>query len=243
MRAHPKVAILAYHKIGSPPAGHDSWFYVPEQTFAEQLDTLAETGWPVIDLATFLAGLDTPSSLPDRSALITFDDGCRTFAGAALEALTVRRYASVQFVPTGFIGRTNGWDAGLEPEEAICDWNELRELQAAGVDVEAHSVSHPHFSALDATSLERELRESKAALQSGLARAVHTFAYPFGDPGADVVQVDTIMSALGYKAAFLYDGGVLDLATFERYRLPRIPMGPDTDLRSELARAECDATA
>ena len=35
---------------------------------------------------------------------------------------------AVMFVPTDYIGRRNTFDAGVEPDEAICDWEDLRAL-------------------------------------------------------------------------------------------------------------------
>src|SRR5436305_5987284 len=79
------VAILAYHKIGQPPAnGWESWFYIPEATFVSHLSYLHESGWQVIDLATFLQGLVEAHVLPRRSVLLTFDDGFRSMRQVAL---------------------------------------------------------------------------------------------------------------------------------------------------------------
>ena len=38
----------------------------------------------------------------------------------------------VVFVPTRYIGGLNTWDAGNEPDEPICNWDELLELERAG---------------------------------------------------------------------------------------------------------------
>lgn len=46
------LAVLGYHQIGPPPpGGWETWSYVPEETFADHLRLLRETGWQVIDLA------------------------------------------------------------------------------------------------------------------------------------------------------------------------------------------------
>ena len=81
------LAILGYHKIGKPPpGGWETWFYIPEGTFANHLSHLREHGWQVIDLATFLRGLAVPESLPERAALLTFDDGYRSIRSTSLAA-------------------------------------------------------------------------------------------------------------------------------------------------------------
>jgi len=37
-------------------------------------------------------------------------------------------FTSLLFVPTSFIGRTTRFDQGVEPEEPICDWDDLLEI-------------------------------------------------------------------------------------------------------------------
>ena len=111
------TAVLAYHKVGRPPGDWETWFYIPESTFVDQLRSLRELGWHVVDATTFLRGLEHLNALPDRSALITFDDGCRQFLDVALPWLRRFGFSAVQFVPTDYIGRTNSFDEGAEPEE------------------------------------------------------------------------------------------------------------------------------
>ena len=140
------LAILGFHKIGPAPGGWETWFYVPQATFVGYLDYLKEDGWQVLDVAAFLRGLAEPDSLPQRAALITFDDGYRSILDHGLPELRRFGYPAVMFVPTAFIGGHNNFDADNEPEEAICGWKELRELERCGVSVQSHGVpGRPHF--------------------------------------------------------------------------------------------------
>src|SRR5579862_671588 len=147
-KCNPTVAILGFHKVGKAPRGWETWFYIPEKVFVEQLLYLRDAGWKVIDAATFLRGLDTPEILPRRSALLTFDDGCQQFLDVALPSLRRFNYPSVHFVPTDYIGKENTFDAGNEPEEPIFTWQELRKLERWGVSIESHAVTHRPFSEL-----------------------------------------------------------------------------------------------
>ena len=229
------LAILGFHKIGGPPAGGwDTWFYVSEATFSSFLSQLQEGAWHVIDLQTFLVGLAAPASLPTRSALLTFDDGYRSMRQIALPWLRRFGYPGVLFVPTDFIGKCNEFDAGVEPQEAICDWDDLRELDRHGVSVQSHGASHRRFSELTPAELEEELRRSKATLEAGLGKAVEAIAYPFGDGGVDPQAVDRALERAGYRAACLYGGGPNRLPVANSYRLARLPVGPDTDLHAVL---------
>jgi peptidoglycan/xylan/chitin deacetylase (PgdA/CDA1 family) len=229
------LAILGFHKIGEPPAGGwETWFYVPEDTFAGYLGYLHRNGWQVIDLPAFLGGLAEPDSLPERAALITFDDGYRSNLHVALRYLRQFGYPAVIFVPTDFIGGYSTFDPG-EPEEAICDWEDLRELEGWGVSVQSHGASHRPFSELALAEQEGELHRSKAVLEAGLGKRVEVFAYPYGD-GGDPQSVGGALKRAGYRAACSYKGGPNPLPVANPYRLTRLAMGPNTDLRVALGQ-------
>ncbi|MBA3635053.1 MAG: polysaccharide deacetylase family protein [Rubrobacteraceae bacterium] len=63
--------------------------------------------------------------------------------------------------------RSNGFDAGCEPEEAICSWDDLRELERLGVSIQSHGASHCSFSKLSRAEQEEELAQSKITLEAG----------------------------------------------------------------------------
>lgn len=237
-RSRPRtLAILAFHKIGPPPAGWETWSYIPEATFAGHLRYLKEDGWQVIDLAACLQGLEAPDTLPGRAALLTFDDGYRSIHDVALPWLLRFGYPAVLFVPSDFIGGHNSFDADVEPEEAICDWEDLRELERRGVSVQSHGASHRGFSALDMAEQQEELLRSKVVLEAGLGNPVVVFSYPYGDCGANPQGVGRALERTGYRAACLYGGGPHRLPIADPYGLARVAMGPDTDLPAELGAA------
>jgi peptidoglycan/xylan/chitin deacetylase (PgdA/CDA1 family) len=234
----PTLAILAYHQIGEPsPGGWHTWYHIPEDTFISHLVYLRDNEWEVIDGAALLKGLEEPATLPARAALLTFDDAYRSVFTVALPRLVEFGYPAVLFAPTQYVGDLNRFDADTdEPEEAICSWDELRELEAAGVSVESHGVSHRSFSELSPAAIDNELARSKAVLERELRKVVKLFAFPYGDVGADPGAVRAALRRCGYNAAHLYHGGATDpTAIDDRFQLPRIPLGVDSDLAVELS--------
>jgi peptidoglycan/xylan/chitin deacetylase (PgdA/CDA1 family) len=159
----PRVAVLAFHKIGPPPPGQpSSWFYISQAVFENLLAWLQTNSWRVISQEEFLHGLDVPGRLPDCSALITFDDGYRSLRDVALPVLRSYGLPSVVFLPVDYVGSTNRFDVGVEPEELVCGWHDLEELQRGGMSIQAHSVSHPHLSTVDDAQLQYENRAFQA---------------------------------------------------------------------------------
>lgn len=230
-----RIAILGYHKVGPPaPGGWETWFYVPEAVFAEQLAALRDGGWQPLDIATFRRGLTEPELLPDRAALITFDDGYRSVHEVALPCLERFGYPAVLFMPTDFVGRTNLFDLESEPEEPLCDWDDLRELVRRGVAVQSHGASHRAFSELAPPERALELERSKSALEAELDQTVELFAYPYGDDAGTPPDVREALVRTGYLAACGYGGGTVPIPPADPYRLERLAIGPDTDLTSAL---------
>jgi peptidoglycan/xylan/chitin deacetylase (PgdA/CDA1 family) len=229
------LVILGYHKIGPPSAGAwETWYYVSESKFLEHLSCLRDGGWEVLDLAGLLLALADPETLPRRAAIITFDDGYRCVLQSALPCLLKFGFPAIHFVPTDFIGDCNRFDEGAEPEEPICNWGELQELARQGVAVQAHGASHRTLSILSPEVMAEELCRPKEILERRLGKPVELFAFPYGDGGRNAQLTTGALKKAGYKAAFLYGGGTAASPIADPFRLPRLAIGPDTDLRSLL---------
>ena len=77
-------------------------------------------------------------------------------------------------------------------------WTQIREAVAAGMEIGAHSHTHPQLDQLKQGRLEGELATSKALLEDGISRAVPSLAYPFGYSSA---RVRRTVHATGYSYA------------------------------------------
>lgn len=232
--------MLGYHKVGTPvPPAWETWYYVSEDVFAGQLSQVKELGWEPVDARRLLAGLDDPAALPERSVLITFDDGFRCVLDVAAPRMRSLGFPGVMFVPTDYVGRTNEFDLHTsQPQEPLCSWDELRALERQGVSIQSHGAAHRAFSDLSPGEADHELRRSKAVLEEGLQRPVEVFAFPYGDGGTDKATMSHALADAGYRAGFLYGGGPFRLPQETPYRLARLAMGAETDLAAELGAVE-----
>jgi peptidoglycan/xylan/chitin deacetylase (PgdA/CDA1 family) len=231
------LAILGFHKVGEPcPGGWETWYYNSEAEFADYLRYLRNSRWQVIDVATLLRGLTEPDVLPSRAALLTFDDGYRSTWTVALPLLLRFSFPAVVFALAGCVGHSSSrFDAdSREPDEPLCDWEDLRALERHGVSVQSHGVTHRAFSALGPVEQEEELRHSKAVLEDRLQKPVELYCFPYGDGGPDPAAVGGALVRAGYKAACLYDGRVNPVPFTDPFRLGRLAVGRGTGLAGEL---------
>lgn len=231
MTAGPEIAILGYHRIGSPPGdGWETWFYTSEDSFCSQLEWLDQSGITVLGLGQLLHALEEPESLPARSVALTFDDADRSLIEVALPVLLRFGFPAIAFVASDFVGGRTTFDPA-QPETDVCDWDDLRTLQRCGVAVQSHGASHRAFSDIAPAERREELRRSKSVLETGLSCLVEAITYPYGDAGPAPEECN----AAGYRVAFGYRGGSARLSAADPYQLPRIAMGPDTALTAIFA--------
>src|SRR5690242_7189443 len=143
------VPILVYHSVSAEPAPLIADFAVDEATFGAHLDLIAQRGLRTLTVSQLLDALDGGDDAAlERAAMATFDVGFADFRTAALPALRARGMASTLYVASGLLrgGAEPPVHRALAPH--MLDFAELRELADAGVELGAHSHTHPHLDTL-----------------------------------------------------------------------------------------------
>lgn len=104
-------------------------------------------------------------------------------------------------------------------------------LDREGIEVGAHTVTHPILTSLDDASARSEIADSKTQLESMLGKPVRLFAYPNGKTGKDYDQrhVDMVRQA-GFEAAFTTEVSAIRRGQ-DRFQLPRSRPWDATPLR------------
>jgi peptidoglycan/xylan/chitin deacetylase (PgdA/CDA1 family) len=85
--------------------------------------------------------------------------------------------------------------------------DQLRQLADAGMEIGAHTLSHPVLSACDEGLARREIKESKLELERILGKPVWAFAYPFGNPETMGDREVKLAREFGFTCAFVNTGG------------------------------------
>ncbi len=109
--------------------------------------------------------------------------------------------------------------------------DQVRTLKALGMDVGAHTVTHPILTRVDGAVARDEMMRSKLELEKILGEAVPLFAYPNGVPGKDYAIEHTAMARdCGFEAAVSTAWGAASKRT-DRFQLPRFTPWDRTRLR------------
>ena len=237
-----RLRVLMYHKVNDLPANPLS---VPVAVFDEQMSQLRELGYTVVGLDDVLAYYREGAALPPRPVLITFDDGYRDNLEFAAPVLERHGYPAVLFVPIAYLDDLRP----LPHEERLAargvvnrtlDWGELAELEAAGVRIESHGISHRPLADLALDEAAREIVVSKLRLEDRLGRPVRSFAYVKGSEAHYRPIHLSLLRQAGYDVAFTSVSGSND-RTSDPLRLHRYNVEPYPPRTFELVLAgACD---
>jgi len=111
-----------------------------------------------------------------------------------------------------------------EPYCRPMDWSQLRTMHDAGYEIGSHGVTHRMLSKLPQDELERELRESRAALTRELGDAPVLLSYPVGGKRAFDERVMRAAQDAGYRLACSYISGTNPAPAGNRFALHRLPV-------------------
>ncbi len=198
------VIVLGYHQFDSPVPNEYS---IRTERFRGQMQWLRDNGWTVVPLQSLIAFLQGRTNLPPKSAVITIDDGYRSVYLRAFPVLREYGYPWTFFCYTDFIQSGAG----------AVTWAQLREMRAAGCDVQSHTKSHPVLPKRGGKSeaqylawLDEELAGSRKILEANLGARVNALAYSYGEWNETVRQRAL---AAGYEALFTVAGAPIHRAT------------------------------
>jgi peptidoglycan/xylan/chitin deacetylase (PgdA/CDA1 family) len=178
--------ILTFHTLDEKPAA-DAF---SPQLFARGMTVLREHGYRTIGLADLVDRLTHGGGFPDRSFVLTFDDGYQSVYEHARPLLESFGWTATVFLTVG--DASGGKSSGRLPRlsgRPMLSWREIEDLQRVGVTFGAHTLTHPDLTRLPASRVETEVARSKAVIEERLGTAVTAFAYPFGRYDATTREV------------------------------------------------------
>ena len=157
-----------------------------------------------------VVSLDELVAEPRRSGgpyvAITFDDGYADNHEFALPLLVDHGIEATFFLTAGLVDQDRPTLERFKylrnvDEEMIrpLQWTQVAEMLQAGMQIGAHSYTHPNLAGLDGSELAYEVAHSKRIVEDRIGHDISTMAYPFGRPKVHVTQ--PVLEAVG-RAGF-----------------------------------------
>lgn len=218
---HPPV-VLVYHGVNDLDDADDPVRLVLSPTLlASQVRWLLGRRYRFLTAEELLAET-SGGAPPPRTAVLTFDDGWRDAVTVAAPLLTALGVRATFYVNPGRWGGQHPDVIGTGGR--LLDESEAHALLRAGMELGAHTMTHPDLRLLDDDTLRWELVESRAAVQRVTGRACRTFAYPYG---LFDERVEAAVREAGYELAFAWQPGVWG----RPLAAPRLPAPPRAGAR------------
>lgn len=203
------VPILIYHVIAAPiPNAPYPGLYVPAADFAAQMRALAAAGFDAVTLDQVHAAWQGRGKLPSRPVVLTFDNGYRTQYTTALPIL--RRL--------GWVGDENLQLSGLPPSQGGLSLQQVRDLIAAGWEVDTQGYSHADLIVLNPSQLHFQVAVARRMIQRRYHIKANWFCYPSGHYNTTVIAA---VKAAGYVGSSTVVPGWAQRSD-DPYRLPRL---------------------
>ena len=213
--AAQSAVILLYHHVAedTPPSTS-----ISPANFDAHLRYLRDNDFNIIPLDRMIDSLRSGQSLPDKSVVITFDDGYSSIFDEAFPMLESYGYPFTLFLSTGPI------DDGLSN---YMTWDQVRQMSAAGVIIANHMVDHPYMlevrdnesDSQRIARLREELLKAEQRLEAQTGQSHRYLAYPYGeyDP-----TIKLLLEELDFVGLAQNSGAVGPESDF--LALPRFPL-------------------
>lgn len=193
------VPILMYHQVTPRPSPEFRRYAITPRSFAAQMTFLRLTGYRTIGLDALLEHRSAGRPLPRRPVVITFDDGIQDCFEHVAPALSTRGFTAIFYLVAGLVGQTSRWmrsEIGIELP--LMDWAAVRSLEAIGLQMGSHTMTHARLPALPPAACRDELSASRRLLEDRLGHEVAHLAYPFGTFDEPVRRM---AAEAGYRSA------------------------------------------
>jgi len=175
------VPILIYHAI-RPYVPTDTWgarrWIDPPGELEAELAWLRDNSYTSVSFEALEAHLTRGAPLPPRPVIISFDDDWQSQYVTAVPLLRKYGFTATFFVWVRAVGRPHHMS-----------WDEIRELDAQGMEIGCHTLTHLRLPKLTSDEkLRSEIVAARDLIAAHLGHPVTSFAYPFGQYDERVVQ-------------------------------------------------------
>ena len=179
--------------------------------FAQQIAALARAGYHATTLDAVWRAWHGHGPMPRHPIVLSFDDGYQSQSTNARRMLARLGWPGVLNLEVNNVRQPGGIRR-----------SQVRAMMRDGWEIDAHTLTHPDLTTVDAARLRSEVAGSRRWLRNAFGVPVHFFCYPAGRYNA---TVEAAVRAAGYEGATTTQAGIASLHD-DPYALPRVRVVP-----------------
>lgn len=214
--ASQALVVLQYHHVSDKTPKATS---ISPEVFEQHLQYLKAQNYQILAMPKLESMLRKGEKLPDKTAVITFDDGYTSVYAAAYPLLKKYDWPFTVFINT---------KAHDEKSHLYMSWEQLRTMAKNGATIANHTDSHPHLIRQQGYEehkawedrREQEITFAQKRIEKEIGQNYKIFAYPYGEYDKALQQR---LKSLGYIAFGQQSGPIADSDSLQA--LPRFAFG------------------
>ena len=166
--------ILLYHNISESYHKSQADMNISAGDFEKHIVSLIENGYNIINFNTYIDHINGLCDLPEKSVIITFDDGYLSNYTVAYPILRKYGVSGTVFVVTSRVG-------SFDTQYPHFTWKQAKEMVDSGtMSIYSHTVSHTNMLERSANEIAYEVRKSKYIIEKNLGTKCNILAAPHG---------------------------------------------------------------
>ncbi len=193
------VPVLSYHNFSLTRSNRST---VTKSAFEKQMRLLKDRGYRVITMDQLFDFLEFKGQIPEKSVVITIDDGWRSVYDIAFPILKKYGYPATLFVYTDLI---------VGSRKAL-SWEHIREMAENGIDIQCHTKGHRNLTIINENesfreyfnAINNELILSAKIVKKKLNKECKYLSYPYSETNNLIVA---LLKKQGYRGAFTVKRG------------------------------------
>ena len=202
------AVILQYHRFGD---SRQPAINIRLSQFEAHIEELRKSRYTVLPVSRIVEMLRRGEPMPERTIGITIDGSYASVYHEAWPRLQEADLPFIMFVNTDRVDR-------LAPDNMT--WDQIREMQEAGVEIGNHTRSRAHLLDMPPDRVKRELEGADIRITSELGITPTLFSYPYGEFD---LPTRRLVGDHGFNAGFAQFSGAVGVTT-DHLVLPRFAM-------------------
>lgn len=212
------VPIIMYHSVLDNPSRRSKYVITPQE-LKRDLDYLIQKGYTTINTADLVSFCEKGTPLPEKSIIITFDDGYYNNYSYVFPVLKETKQKAVLSVVGTYADAFSREGEILNNNYSHATWKQIKEMSDTGfVEIQNHSYDMHNIAVRKGNlrnrgedeviyreGLIKDTQRNSELIKNATGNSPLAYTYPFGAVSAESKK---IIEDLGFKATYGCEEGI-----------------------------------